>query len=182
MRTSRRADHRARGASGKRSGVSEVWKDLAGILRREAGRLEGFLGFVRCLGAQDPETARDLEEFVLGHLDPDHEMEELDLLHAEIEAELGALLHRLTEHNQDLEAHQKLENAGGGPRSPAPSWPSSSPYLGCAAARSRNAFRPAAPTPITSAGAGCAGGKKRQRPPMGPSSTTSPTRPTTATA
>ncbi len=153
MRTSRRADRRARGASGQRSGVSDVRENHAGILRREAGRLEGFLGFVRCLGAQDPETARDLEEFVLGHLDPDHEMEELDLLHAEIEAELGTLLHRLTEHNQDLEAHQKLENAGGGPRSPAPSWPNSSPYLGCAAARSRNAFRPAAPTPGTSAGA-----------------------------
>ena len=88
-------------------------------MRREAGRLEGFLGFVRRFGAQDPETARDLEDFVLGHLDPDRKMRELELLHAEIEAELGALLHRLTEHNRDFEALQKLEDAGGGPFSSA---------------------------------------------------------------
>ena len=82
-------------------------------MRQEQRRLERFLRFIRRPGG-DPETAAELEEFVRGHLDSNRRVEELEALHAEMEAELGGLFNRLLEYNDDFEVLQKLEGANGG--------------------------------------------------------------------
>jgi Dynamin family len=81
-------------------------------MRRENDRLERFLGFIRGTGG-DPATAAELEDFVRGYLDVDRRMDELETLHAELDAELSALFSRLLEYNEDFEVLQKLEGSDG---------------------------------------------------------------------
>jgi hypothetical protein len=81
-------------------------------LRHEQDRLDRFLRFIRRPGG-DPATAAELEGFVRGRLDSNRQAEELEALHAEMEAELGALFNRLLEYNHDFEVLQKLEGANG---------------------------------------------------------------------
>jgi len=148
--------------------VSDVRENLAGIL-------------VRRFGAQVPETVRDLEEFVLEHLDPDRKMGVLELLHAEIAAELGAPLQRLTEHNQDFEALQKHEDAGGEPFSSA----ELAELKSLCGLYGDGVEKRLPPSSANTEYVGWRQMHRRQRKaetPTGPSSTTSPTRPTPATA
>jgi hypothetical protein len=81
-------------------------------MRRENDRLERFVDFIRGTGG-DPATAAELEDFVRGHLDVDRRMDELETLHAELDAELSALFSRLLEYNEDFEVLQKLEGSDG---------------------------------------------------------------------
>ena len=48
-----------------------------------------------------------------GHLVSNRRVEELEALHAKMEAELGGLFNRLLEYNDDFEVLQKLERANG---------------------------------------------------------------------
>lgn len=80
--------------------------------RRDRERLERFVEFIHRPGGE-PRTARELEEFVRDHLDAERRAGELESLHAELEAELGALLAELLEYSEDFEALQRLEGAGG---------------------------------------------------------------------
>lgn len=77
-------------------------------MRQEQDRLERFLRFIHRPGG-DPEVAGELEDFVRGRLDISSRMNELEALHAELDAELGGLFLRLLEYNDDFEALQKLE-------------------------------------------------------------------------
>ncbi len=81
--------------------------------RREKARLDRFLAFIHRPGG-DPETARELEDFVRGGLDADRRANELETLHAELDAELGGLLIELMEYSEDFEALQKLEGSDDG--------------------------------------------------------------------
>lgn len=74
-------------------------------------RLDRFLRFIRRPG-DDPETAAEIEEFVRRHLDVGRRMEEMEAMHAELDADLGALFNRLLEYNEDFEVLQRLEGAG----------------------------------------------------------------------
>lgn len=77
-------------------------------MRRENARLDRFLAFIHRPGG-DPETARELEDFVRSGLDANRRAEELERLHAELDAELGGLLVELMEYSEDFEALQKLD-------------------------------------------------------------------------
>jgi hypothetical protein len=79
---------------------------------REEDRLNRFLDFIRRPGG-DPDIAGELEEFVRSHLDANRLGDELELLHAELEAELSALLIQLLEYNDDFEVLQMLEGSSG---------------------------------------------------------------------
>jgi hypothetical protein len=81
-------------------------------MRRENDRLERFLSFIRGTRG-DPATAAELEDFVRGHLDVNRRMDELETLHAELEAELSALFSQLLEYNEDFEVLQNLEGSDG---------------------------------------------------------------------
>jgi GTPase Era involved in 16S rRNA processing len=81
--------------------------------RRDRDRLERFIGFIRRSGG-DPETAGELEEFVRAGLDAGRRVNDLEALHAELEAELGILFNRLLDYNDDFEVLQKLEGEAGG--------------------------------------------------------------------
>ena len=81
-------------------------------IRRENDRLERFLGFIRGTGG-DPATAAELEDFVQGHLDVNRRMDELETLHADLDAELSALFSRLLEYNEYFEVLQILEGSDG---------------------------------------------------------------------
>jgi hypothetical protein len=80
--------------------------------RREKDRLERFVSFIRRSGG-DPETAGELEDFVRSHLEAGRRVDDLEALHAELEAELGTLFNRLLEYNDDFEVLQKLESSDG---------------------------------------------------------------------
>jgi hypothetical protein len=80
---------------------------------RESNHLWRFLDFIHRPGG-DPQIAADLENFVRDHLDVNHQVNELETLHAELEAGLGALLNLLLEYNDDFEVLQKLEDPGSG--------------------------------------------------------------------
>jgi hypothetical protein len=82
-------------------------------IRREKDRLDRFLRFIRQSGA-DSATAAELEEFVREHLDVNRQVNELETLHTELEAELSALSSQLLEYNEDFEVLQKLEDSDGG--------------------------------------------------------------------
>jgi GTPase Era involved in 16S rRNA processing len=79
---------------------------------RDRDRLERFIGFIRRSGG-NPETAGELEEFVRAGLDVGRRVDDLEALHAELEAELGILFNRLLEYNDDFEVLQKLEGGAG---------------------------------------------------------------------
>jgi hypothetical protein len=81
-------------------------------MRRENDRLQRFLSFIRGTRG-DPATAAELEDFVRGHLDVNRRMDELETLHAELEAELSALFSQLLEYNEDFEVLQNLEGSDG---------------------------------------------------------------------
>jgi hypothetical protein len=81
-------------------------------MRRENDRLERFLSFIHGTRG-DPTTAAELEDFVRGHLDVNRRMDELETLHAELEAELSALFSQLLEYNEDFEVLQNLEGSDG---------------------------------------------------------------------
>lgn len=78
-------------------------------VRREQDRLDRFLGFIRRSG-EDLATATELEEFVRDQLDVERRARELETLHTDSDAELGALFNRLMEYNDDFEVLQKLED------------------------------------------------------------------------
>ncbi len=81
-------------------------------IRQEEERLNKFLRFIR--GAEgDPAIARELEDFVSGRLDVNRRVNELETLHAELEAELGILFNQLLEYNEDFEVLQELEVSNG---------------------------------------------------------------------
>jgi hypothetical protein len=75
-------------------------------------RLDRFLRFIRRPGG-DPETAAELEDFVLSHLDTKRRMNELEALHRDLDGEISAMFHQLLEHNEDFEVLQKLETSDG---------------------------------------------------------------------
>ena len=75
-------------------------------------RLDRFLRFIRRPGG-DPETAAELEDFVLSHLDTNRRMNELEALHRDLDGELSAMFNQLLEHNEDFEVLQKLETSDG---------------------------------------------------------------------
>ena len=75
-------------------------------------RLARFLRFIRRPGG-DPETAAELEDFVLSHLDTNRRMNELEALHRDLDGELSAMFNQLLEHNEDFEVLQKLETSDG---------------------------------------------------------------------
>jgi len=81
-------------------------------MRQEKDRLDRFLRFIQGAGG-DPATAGELEDFVRSHLDVNRQVNELETLHGELDAELGGLLLRLLEYNDDFEALQKLEDSDG---------------------------------------------------------------------
>ena len=81
-------------------------------VHQEKDRLDRFLRFIREAGG-DPETAREIEDFMRGHLDATRRVNELETLHGELDAELGGLLLRLLAYNDDFEVLQKLESSGG---------------------------------------------------------------------
>ena len=81
-------------------------------MRQESERLDTFLRFIHQSNG-DPATAAELESFVRGHLDTHRLMNELEMLHAELDAELGNLFHQLLEYNEDFEVLQKLETSDG---------------------------------------------------------------------
>jgi hypothetical protein len=79
---------------------------------QEKHRLDRFLRFIR-RPAGDPETAAELEDFVLSHLDTNRRMNELEALHRDLDGELSAMFHQLLEYNEDFEVLQKLETSDG---------------------------------------------------------------------
>ncbi len=81
-------------------------------MRGQRERMERFINFIHGVGG-DPETAEELEDFVRGHLDADRQVRELETLHAELDADLGALEIQLLQYNDDFEALQKLEDPEG---------------------------------------------------------------------
>jgi hypothetical protein len=81
-------------------------------MHQEKDRLDRFLRFMREVGG-DPATAREIEEFMQGHLDINRRVNELETLHGELDAELGGLFLRLLSYNDDFEVLQKLEGSGG---------------------------------------------------------------------
>jgi hypothetical protein len=88
--------------------LPKLRKDMQG----EKDRLDRFLRFVRGAGG-DPATAREIEDFMRGHLDMNRRVNELETLHGELDAELGALFLRLLAYNDDFEVLQKLEGSDG---------------------------------------------------------------------
>lgn len=78
--------------------------------RRGRGLLNRFLGFIHGSGG-NREIAEELEEFVRSHLDAGRRVHELEVLHGELDAELGGLLVELLDYNEDFEALQRLEAA-----------------------------------------------------------------------
>jgi hypothetical protein len=80
--------------------------------RQEKDRLDRFLRFIRRPGG-DPETAAELEDFVRSHLDATRRVDELEVLHLDLDGELSALFQQLLEYNEDFEVLQKLETADG---------------------------------------------------------------------
>ena len=101
------------------SDAQEVLNEIKYILlparrkeaRRESAYLQRFLDFIHRPGG-DPAIAAQLEDFVRNHLDANHQANELETLHAELEARLGGLLNELLEYNDDFEVLQKLEDPG----------------------------------------------------------------------
>jgi hypothetical protein len=81
-------------------------------VHQENVHLERFLDFIHHPGG-DPEIAADLENFVRDHLGASHRIDDLETLHAELEAGLSALLNLLLEYNDDFEVLQKLETING---------------------------------------------------------------------
>jgi hypothetical protein len=81
-------------------------------MRQERERLERFLQFIRGAG-RDSATARELEDFVRNHLDVERRVNELEMLHGELDAGLSDLFIRLLEYNTDFEVLQKLEGSNG---------------------------------------------------------------------
>jgi hypothetical protein len=81
-------------------------------MRQDRDRLDKFLRFIHQSDG-DPATAAELEGFVRDHLDTYRRIDELETLHAELEAELGDLFHQLLEYNEDFEVLQKLETSDG---------------------------------------------------------------------
>jgi hypothetical protein len=75
-------------------------------------RLDRFLRFIRHPGG-DPETAAELEDFVLSHLDTNRRMNELEALHRDLDGEISAMFQQLLEYNEDFEVLQKLETSDG---------------------------------------------------------------------
>ena len=75
-------------------------------------RLARFLRFIHRPGG-DPETAAELEDFVLSHLDTNRRINELEALHRDLDGELSAMFNQLLEHNEDFEVLQKLETSDG---------------------------------------------------------------------
>jgi hypothetical protein len=86
--------------------------ELRRATRRDRDRLERFVTLIRRSGG-DAETSAELEDFVRSHLDTGRRVDELEALHAELDAELGTLFNRLLEYNDDFEVLQKLEGSDG---------------------------------------------------------------------
>ncbi len=86
--------------------LPERWKGM----RQEEDRLNTFLRFIRQADG-DPVIAGDLEDFVRSHLDANRCVNELETLHAELDAELSILFNQLLEYNEDFEVLQKLEGS-----------------------------------------------------------------------
>ena len=79
-------------------------------IRQEEERLNKYLRFIRRSDG-DPATAEELEDFVRGHLDANRRVNELETLHAGLDAELGILFNQLLQYNEDFEVLQKLEDS-----------------------------------------------------------------------
>jgi hypothetical protein len=88
--------------------LPKLRKDTQG----EKDRLDRFLRFMRGAGG-DPEIAKEIEDFMRSHLDMNRQVNELETLHGELDAELGGLFLRLLAYNDDFEVLQKLEGSGG---------------------------------------------------------------------
>ena len=80
--------------------------------RQEKDRLDRFLRFIQGAGG-DPVTAKEIEDFVRTHLDVNRQVNELETLHRDLDAELGSLFIRLLEYNEDFEVLQELEGSNG---------------------------------------------------------------------
>jgi hypothetical protein len=75
-------------------------------------RLQRFVSVIHG-SHHDPDAARELEDFVRGQLDGGRRAGRLESLHAELDAELSALLGTLAEANEDFEVLQRLEGEDG---------------------------------------------------------------------
>jgi septin family protein len=76
--------------------------------RQVRDRLDRFIRLIRQAGG-DPVTTRELETFVYRHLEVKGREKELEILHQELDKEIGKLYRELEHHNADFEALQKLD-------------------------------------------------------------------------